>query len=290
MARCTSPGCPAYGRDLQDDAIEFMPAAGVYVCKACWGPVEDPPPPPPEDKSVSAPAPVPSPLPTAAEPPPTPPIAPTIREPAGEAASETHVPEPWEVLPPSPVLPSEPEPVPAEEEPGLGWEVQVESRPWPVLEVAPPSPLVPPALGTDKAVDAEFEIVGAQAFPVIVVYQGGKVRGRYEMQGDLFLIGRASSRRPEPPHLDFGSYTDGKRVSRRHARIFQRGGQYFVEDLGSEHGTWLNEEFLQPNVPYPLSDDDTISIAGVADLEFQMPGSGMVKSEGWGERGDDQVA
>ena len=29
-------------------------------------------------------------------------------------------------------------------------------------------------------------------------------------------------------------------VSRRHARIFEEGGAFHVEDLGSRHGTYLN--------------------------------------------------
>jgi pSer/pThr/pTyr-binding forkhead associated (FHA) protein len=153
---------------------------------------------------------------------------------------------------------------------GLDWKVHVEPEAWPALETFPPSPPQPPAAESDESAETEFVIAGAQSFPAIVVYQGGKVRGRYEMRGDLFLIGRVSAHRPEVPHLDFGAYTDGKRVSRHHASIFQREGQYFIEDVGSEHGTWLNGQFLQPNVAYPLSDDDTISIAGVADLELEM--------------------
>lgn len=35
--------------------------------------------------------------------------------------------------------------------------------------------------------------------------------------------------------------TDSK-VSRRHARFFQRGGKYFIEDLGSTNGTYVNNE------------------------------------------------
>ena len=31
-------------------------------------------------------------------------------------------------------------------------------------------------------------------------------------------------------------------VSRRHARIFQKSGEYYIEDLGSQHGTLVNDE------------------------------------------------
>jgi pSer/pThr/pTyr-binding forkhead associated (FHA) protein len=169
------------------------------------------------------------------------------------------------------------------EESGLPWEVTVESQPWSDFRVSPESSPEPPGTAAGEVVEDTFELAGASSFPAVVVYQGGKERDRYEMRGDVFLIGRASRRRPEPPHLDFGTYTDGKRVSRRHARIFQREGQYFIEDLGSEHGTWLNGEFLQTNVARQLADDDTISIAGVADLVFWMPGSGEAGHRLWDE-------
>ncbi|WP_324105417.1 HD domain-containing phosphohydrolase [Noviherbaspirillum sp.] len=50
-------------------------------------------------------------------------------------------------------------------------------------------------------------------------------------------------------------------VSRRHARIRRRGDTYFVEDLHSFNGTFVNEERLRPGAWHPLNDGDEISIS-----------------------------
>jgi pSer/pThr/pTyr-binding forkhead associated (FHA) protein len=117
----------------------------------------------------------------------------------------------------------------------------------------------------------DFVMAGAQAFPRIEVYQGQAVRGRYEVRGDVFVIGRLSRQLGGVPDLDFSSYADGKQVSRHHARIVQDSGAYYVEDLESAAGTWLNGELLVPNRPYPLRDDDEINIGEVATLVFLLP-------------------
>lgn len=50
-------------------------------------------------------------------------------------------------------------------------------------------------------------------------------------------------------------------VSRRHLAIFLKDGRFYVKDLGSKHGTLLNNEPLTPNKEYELQDTDQISIA-----------------------------
>ena len=48
-----------------------------------------------------------------------------------------------------------------------------------------------------------------------------------------------------------GAYLLG--LSRRHAIIRRAESGYEVIDLSSTNGTWLNEERLRPNKPYPLT-------------------------------------
>jgi pSer/pThr/pTyr-binding forkhead associated (FHA) protein len=45
---------------------------------------------------------------------------------------------------------------------------------------------------------------------------------------------------------------DDDYVSSRHARIFLRDGQWYVEDLGSTNGTYLGKNKVTTAVPVPL--------------------------------------
>jgi len=49
-------------------------------------------------------------------------------------------------------------------------------------------------------------------------------------------------------------------MSRRHAEISVRGGQFFVTDLGSRNGTFINETKLAPNTPTPLTGSAVIGL------------------------------
>ena len=50
-------------------------------------------------------------------------------------------------------------------------------------------------------------------------------------------------------------------VSRRHARIRRRGDRYFVEDLHSFNGTFVQDDRLKPGAWHPLRDGDELRVA-----------------------------
>jgi sigma-B regulation protein RsbU (phosphoserine phosphatase) len=52
----------------------------------------------------------------------------------------------------------------------------------------------------------------------------------------------------------------GNAVSRHHAQILRRGDDYFIEDLGSSNGTYLNGKRLVPHAPASFYDDDRLHI------------------------------
>ncbi len=58
---------------------------------------------------------------------------------------------------------------------------------------------------------------------------------------------------------------DGQ-ISRRHARILERGGSLWVEDLGSTNGTFVNDEPVF--APRPLQDGDRIRVGTTTILKF----------------------
>ena len=50
-------------------------------------------------------------------------------------------------------------------------------------------------------------------------------------------------------------------VSRRHARIICRGGQYYIEDLNSLNGTYVNESKVEPGISKGLHTGDKIKVS-----------------------------
>ncbi|MBN1261643.1 MAG: FHA domain-containing protein [Anaerolineae bacterium] len=75
------------------------------------------------------------------------------------------------------------------------------------------------------------------------------------------LIGRLDAAHGIFPEMDLtadGGLEHG--VSRRQARIYVREGGWFVEDLDSTNGTFLNDERLTPYLPYRFHDSDIITL------------------------------
>lgn len=79
------------------------------------------------------------------------------------------------------------------------------------------------------------------------------------------LVGRLDVGRGIFPHVDLtpdGGLEGG--VSRRHARIFFRDSRFYIEDLGSTNGTYLNGVRLDPYSPRPLGDGDEIRLGQIS--------------------------
>jgi len=76
-----------------------------------------------------------------------------------------------------------------------------------------------------------------------------------------FIIGRRSGAEILEPMLDL-SKMDGFNmgISRRHVTIRQVESGYEVIDLSSTNGTWLNDERLVPNKPYPLTNKSRLRV------------------------------
>lgn len=52
-------------------------------------------------------------------------------------------------------------------------------------------------------------------------------------------------------------------ISQFHARIEVQGGKYYIEDLNSTNGTYVNEQMLDYKVRRPLERGDRIRFADV---------------------------
>jgi FHA domain len=81
-------------------------------------------------------------------------------------------------------------------------------------------------------------------------------------------VGRVDPHRGIRPDIDLSKFDPASRISRRHARITSRGGQFYVEDLGSANGTFVNGRTrLKPQEPYPLVNGDVLKF-GETTLKF----------------------
>lgn len=84
----------------------------------------------------------------------------------------------------------------------------------------------------------------------------GRRTTEVECKGEA-LIGRPDATRGIHPEIDL-RLDDA--VSRRHAKIFIRGGVYVLTDLNSTNGTRLNGQWVQPEMELPLKPGDEIEV------------------------------
>jgi pSer/pThr/pTyr-binding forkhead associated (FHA) protein len=99
----------------------------------------------------------------------------------------------------------------------------------------------------------------------------GRSAGRkFMLSADESQIGRWDADGGVFPDVDLDSEDPEAKVSRRHARITLRSGEYFVEDLGSTNGTFVNRgKRLSPGQVQPLRENDEI-IVGKTFLRFHI--------------------
>ena len=85
--------------------------------------------------------------------------------------------------------------------------------------------------------------------------------GRWDADGGIF------------PDVDLDQDDPEAKVSRRHARIIREGHQFYIEDLGSTNGTFINRgRRLLPGNRHPLNNGDEI-IVGKTFLKFVIEGA-----------------
>ncbi len=120
--------------------------------------------------------------------------------------------------------------------------------------------------------------------PKVIVRQGGSAETEYALEGEKFTMGRRKA--SDIPIAD-------PKSSRNHAEIFKQGDHYYVRDLASRNGTFLNGERLAGDTQ--LSFGDKVSIGGtvmefVGDsagkpIDFEIPGYQIQERVGEGGMG-----
>jgi hypothetical protein len=104
----------------------------------------------------------------------------------------------------------------------------------------------------------------------LVIERGRSAGKQFPLSDDESQIGRWDADGGIFPDVDLDADDPEAKVSRRHAHIMRRNGQYFVEDLGSTNGTFINRgRRLLPGDRQPLRDGDEI-IVGKTFLRFHI--------------------
>lgn len=153
----------------------------------------------------------------------------------------------------------------------------VQSAPAPPSQTMP-SQSAPPSQGGNKTValrapGAEparqnYEAVGQKVLAKLIIQRGGRVGREFMITTEEAMIGRWDADGGIFPDIDLDQDDPEAKISRRHARITVSGNQFFIEDLGSTNGTFVNRgQRLLPGNRHPLNNGDEI-IVGKTFLRF----------------------
>jgi len=96
-------------------------------------------------------------------------------------------------------------------------------------------------------------VMGPNGRPILARFllQNGQMAGRsFRFHQDLTTIGRTNGN---------DLIIQGKTVSRRHARLWFDKNHWFLADMQSANGTFVNSVRLQPNQPVALNDGDVLN-------------------------------
>jgi len=132
---------------------------------------------------------------------------------------------------------------------------------------------IPPIVERQEDLDGSVQFDEEQDFAVhakLLIERGNAVSTEFPLTTDESNIGRWDADNGVFPDVDLDAYDPDSKVSRKHARIVRRDDAYFIEDLGSTNGTFVNRgRRLLPGTPQVLNEGDEI-IVGKTFLRFQI--------------------
>jgi len=95
----------------------------------------------------------------------------------------------------------------------------------------------------------------------LTIIEGGSTKGQsFELAQNEMIIGRSDG---------LAITIDERVVSRQHARLTYQDGSYYIEDLGSSNGTYLNGELVTRKMK--LASGDQVSLGHQVILQFEDP-------------------
>ncbi len=102
---------------------------------------------------------------------------------------------------------------------------------------------------TGELIPVELDAIATHGHAALVIRSGGnRVGESIPLEGDRMTVGR----RP-----DSDVFLDDVTVSRDHALVVKRGGDFYLDDLGSLNGTYVNRRRIES---HKLADGDEMQI------------------------------
>ncbi len=191
-------------------------------------------------------------------------------------------PEPVVAYTPPVEIEAEPEPVIAytppveiEAEPVVAYTppVEIEAEPEPVVAYTPPvmpSPIPEPEPITLAEINQPPVATGGatrlqiQTASLFHVQTGTKL----ELQQNLSVIHIGKPNEQIPPDIDVSGFPNSEIVSRVHSDIRVEGDSFFIEDVGSSNGTYVNHTPLLEGNRHRLRPGDRIALGKGDKMTF----------------------
>lgn len=139
------------------------------------------------------------------------------------------------------------------------------SAPMTVEKVEPPAKSQPPAA-------ARATLAGVEPLAYFVSKGTGNV---FPVTRAESLMGRYDSVTGQSPEIDLTHEDSSRNISRRHARVVLRDGQFqLAEEIGTMNGTYVNGQKLPTGVLTPIRDGDEVTLCRLT-LVFRLTPPGV---------------
>lgn len=104
----------------------------------------------------------------------------------------------------------------------------------------------------------------------LILIKNGKEEKDFLISSDTTNLGRWDPDSGAFPDIDLTNDDVDAKISRKHAKIVCKGNQYFLEDLGSLNGSYINRGSRLPaGEPTPVKDCDEV-ILGKTFFRFSI--------------------
>ena len=95
-------------------------------------------------------------------------------------------------------------------------------------------------------------------------------RKRFDLSAGHATVGRADRQLGFTPDIDLSELDTQRTLSRRHATIVSRDGDYYVrEEIGTRNGTFVNDTRVQTGVDVKIASGDRVRF-GMIETVFEI--------------------